>query len=165
MTIKIKLYGILKEKYPKHNSKAGTPNILNIENNNIETVMDALNKVNIDESEISHIFVNGIYTGHGKIIKNNDVLGLFPKNMGLMFAEIPKRKSIFINVNIIDEINGYIAGRYIIDIPEGSTIKLILEKLKISEKTLSLIIQVNNKLCDQINFIVNNKDNVTISLK
>jgi len=93
MPIKVKLYGDLREKEPQHNSCAGAPSALIIEDNEIETVFDILKKFNIEETEISHIFVNHKYSEPRKEIKDGDRVGLFPKNMGLIFVEIIQNNS------------------------------------------------------------------------
>ncbi len=95
MPIKVKLYGDLREKAPQHNSNAGAPSTLNLEDNEIETVFDILKKFNIKETEISHIFVNHKYSKLQKEVKNGDRVGLFPKNMGLIFVEIIHSNSHF----------------------------------------------------------------------
>jgi hypothetical protein len=66
----------------------GLPVTIKIENTSIHTVYDILEKFTINEDELSHIFVNGKYCGIGKKVKNGDRVGLFPKNMALIFVEI-----------------------------------------------------------------------------
>ena len=61
---------------------------LNIEESNVHFVYDIVEKFAIDEDELSHIFVNGKYCGIEKEVRDGDRVGLFPKNMALMFAEI-----------------------------------------------------------------------------
>lgn len=87
MTIRIKLYGGLREKLPQFKN-GGAPGTLNIKLNKIKTVLDILNKFNITRDEISHIFVNSKYSGIGKQVKDGDRIGLFPKRMGIIFVEI-----------------------------------------------------------------------------
>ncbi len=93
MPIKVKLYGDLREKASKHNSNAGAPSTLNLEDNEIKFVFDILKKFNIEETEISHIFVNHKYSEPRKEVKDGDRVGLFPKNMGLIFVEIIQNNS------------------------------------------------------------------------
>jgi len=88
MTIKVKLYGDLVEKAPQLGNNFGTPSNVVINPDGIKTVMDILNKYSITLDEISHIFVNGKYSGLGKEVKNGDRVGIFPKRMGLIFVEI-----------------------------------------------------------------------------
>ncbi|MFW9987344.1 MAG: MoaD/ThiS family protein [Candidatus Odinarchaeota archaeon] len=51
-------------------------------------VLDILNKLGISKKEISHIFVNNLYSSPKKEIKDGDRIGIFPKRMGLIFVEI-----------------------------------------------------------------------------
>ncbi len=64
------------------------PVTLKIEESNVHIVNDIVDKFAIREDELSHIFVNGKYCGIGKEVREGDRVGLFPKNMALMFAEI-----------------------------------------------------------------------------
>ena len=88
MTIKVKLYGDLREKKIQSNLDMGFPNTLDIKIEEICTVLDILNKLGISNKEISHIFVNNIYSLPKKEIKNGDRIGIFPKRMGLIFVEM-----------------------------------------------------------------------------
>ena len=89
MPILVKLYGKLREKLKNVDLEKGLPVTFNIEDNTIHFVYDIVEKFAISEDELSHIFVNGKYCGIGKEIRNGDRVGLFPKNMALMFVEIP----------------------------------------------------------------------------
>ncbi len=88
MTIKIKLYGALREKTTRFNIDNGVTSTLTIEIDKIKTVLDILNKFSIKEKEISHIFVNSKYSGIEKGVKNGDRIGIFPKRMGILFVEL-----------------------------------------------------------------------------
>jgi len=89
MPILIKLYGNLKKNVKDVDLERGLPVTFNIEESNVHFVYDIVEKFAISEDELSHIFVNGKYCGIGKEVKDGDRVGLFPKNMALMFAEIP----------------------------------------------------------------------------
>jgi len=89
MPILIKLYGNLRENVKDVDLERGLPVTFNIEVSNVQFVYDIVEKFAISEDELSHIFVNGKYCGIGKEVKDGDRVGLFPKNMALMFAEIP----------------------------------------------------------------------------
>ena len=88
MPILIKLYGKLRENVRVVDLERGLPVTLNIELSNVHFVYDIVEKFAISEDELSHIFVNGKYCGIGKKIRDGDRVGLFPKNMALIFAEI-----------------------------------------------------------------------------
>lgn len=85
MTIQVKLFGDLRKKVQKEEIIGVSSIILTIEDPKIETVFDILTKLAIEESEISHIFVNGKYSGLRKKVKSNDLVALFPRNMGLLY--------------------------------------------------------------------------------
>jgi molybdopterin converting factor small subunit len=85
MTIQVKLYGNLKKKVEQKELNAGEPTILSIEEKLIPTIPDLLKTLHIEEAEVSHIFVNGIFSGLKKKINFGDQIALFPKNMGLLY--------------------------------------------------------------------------------
>ena len=88
MPILIKLYGKLRENVKDVDLEKGLPVTIKIEDTSIHAVYDILEKFAINEDELSHIFVNGKYCGIDKRVKNGDRVGLFPKNMALIFVEI-----------------------------------------------------------------------------
>lgn len=85
MSIKIKLFGDLKKKAAQKTDNIGAPTIFNIENMGIERIMDIIEKLSIEESEVSHIFVNHKYSGLRKTVKAGDTVALFPMNMSLLY--------------------------------------------------------------------------------
>ena len=89
MPILVKLYGNLRENVKDLDLERGLPITFNIEDGSVHFVYDIVEKFAISEDELSHIFVNSKYCGIGKEVKDGDKVGLFPKNMALMFAEIP----------------------------------------------------------------------------
>ena len=88
MGILVKLYGKLREKVKDIDLEKGLPVTFKIEDNNVRFVYDIIEKLGIKENELSHIFVNSKYCGIGKEIKTGDRVGLFPRNMALIFVEI-----------------------------------------------------------------------------
>ncbi|MFX0036442.1 MAG: MoaD/ThiS family protein [Candidatus Hermodarchaeota archaeon] len=88
MVITIKLYGDLREKLPHLKDNTCISGTLNFDVEGIETVSDVLNKLNITQEEISHIFVNHKYSRDKREVKNGDRIGIFPKRMGIIFVEI-----------------------------------------------------------------------------
>ena len=89
MTILIQLYGKLREYVKVIDLEKGLPVTFNIDRSNVQFVYDIIEKFAISKDELSHIFVNSRYCGIGKEIQDGDRVGLFPKNMALMFVEIP----------------------------------------------------------------------------
>jgi molybdopterin converting factor small subunit len=88
MAIKIKLYGDLREKAPQIDNAIGVPSTLNVEIKDVKTVIDILDKLQIEQKEISHVFVNSKYSRPEKEVKRGDRVGIFPKRMGLIFVEV-----------------------------------------------------------------------------
>ncbi len=84
MPIDLKLFGNLRKKAdPKI---TGTLSLrLKIDDPEITWVADILRKFKIEDSEVSHIFVNGIYAGLKKKVKPGDKVSLFPRNMALLY--------------------------------------------------------------------------------
>ncbi len=91
MPIDLKLFGDLRKKAdPK---VSGTlPLRLKIDDSGITWVIDIFRKYMIEDNEVSHIFVNGIYAGLKKKVINGDKVSLFPRNMGLLYKWYFKRE-------------------------------------------------------------------------
>ena len=88
MPILVKLFGKLKEKVKDFELNDGLPVSVNINPDEVSFVHDILEKFAINEEELSHIFVNCKYCGINKKINNDDRVGLFPRNMALLFVEL-----------------------------------------------------------------------------
>jgi hypothetical protein len=88
MLITVKLYGDLREKAPNKSNSSGAPNTLTIKPEGIGTIMDILDKFKISKQEVSHIFLNGVYSEVQQEVKKGDRVGIFPRRMGLIFEEI-----------------------------------------------------------------------------
>ncbi|MHA2281583.1 MAG: hypothetical protein ACXAC5_12120 [Promethearchaeota archaeon] len=84
MHLQLKLFGDLRKK-TTHKISGSLPLRLSINDSDIKNVYDILRKFNIAEQEVSHIFVNGRFSGPRKSVKNGDLVALFPKNMGLLY--------------------------------------------------------------------------------
>ncbi|KKN03188.1 hypothetical protein LCGC14_1110200 [marine sediment metagenome] len=84
MPIQVKLFGDLRKKTQQQISGSSSLK-LSINNSNLNRVKDILKKFSIEEDEVSHIFVNGRYSGFKKNVKNGDIISMFPKNMGLLY--------------------------------------------------------------------------------
>jgi len=158
----MKLYGELREKSSYNKVDAGIPNTLIIEIHEFRTVSDILKQLSIDENEISHIFVNGIYSGAGKIVKDGDRIGIFPKRMGLMFVEITRIKSIYTKIILHEELREFGPTEAIVDLPEGSTINSVLNKYKLSKKRGNIEVVVNGKPIHEDDYIIKDWDNIAI---
>ncbi len=84
MTILVKLFGDLAKKISKQKSPK-SPTNAEISPEGIKRVSDVLKKFSIEESETSHIFVNGVYSGFNKIVKDGDRVGIFAGNQALLY--------------------------------------------------------------------------------
>ncbi len=84
MPIYVKLFGDLRKKIDPHIS--GTDSVrLEINAPEVDRISDLLKKLNINENEVTHIFVNGRYAGLKKKIQNGETVALFPRNMALLY--------------------------------------------------------------------------------
>jgi len=86
MSITVKLFGDLRRKNKcSIEVTGGLPSIITINNEGLTTISDLLKHLNIKQNETSHIFINGVYSGFSKKINAGDRIGLFPRNMGLLY--------------------------------------------------------------------------------
>ena len=85
MTILVKIFGNLRNKIEGSNVSGSLPLNIHIKSDGIKTISDILKKYAIEEEETSHLFVNGTYSGFNKKVKDGDRVGLFPKNMSLLY--------------------------------------------------------------------------------
>ncbi|MFW9821251.1 MAG: MoaD/ThiS family protein [Candidatus Thorarchaeota archaeon] len=84
MPISLKIFGNLRKKVDPNIS--GTLSLkLEIEDQEISWVVDILKKFKIEDDEVSHIFVNGIYAGLKKRVHPGDKVSIFPRNMALLY--------------------------------------------------------------------------------
>jgi len=91
MPIKVKLFGDLRKKIEPNIS--GTTSLrFEIDDSEVNRIIDLLKKINIEENEVTHIFVNGRYAGVKKKIQNGDTVALFPRNMALLYKWYFKRE-------------------------------------------------------------------------
>ena len=84
MAILVKLFGDLAKKISKQKSPKSPTNV-EISTEGIKRVSDILKKFSIKESETSHIFVNGVYSGFNKKINDGDRVGIFSGNQALLY--------------------------------------------------------------------------------
>jgi len=91
MPIEVKLFGDLRKKIEPKIS-GSTSLRFKIADSEVDRIIDLLKKINIEENEVSHIFVNGRYAGLRKKIQNRDTVALFPRNMALLYKWYFKRE-------------------------------------------------------------------------
>ena len=92
MTILVKIFGDLRNKIKDVELDGALPLNLHLNNENITYIKDILQKLSIEENETSHIFVNGVYAGFNKKVKDGDRVGLFSKNQALLYKWYFKRE-------------------------------------------------------------------------
>lgn len=85
MTILVKLFGDLRKKIKGFDEENSLPLNLNIDSDENYTIADILEKFAIEKEETGHLFVNGVYSGFTKKVKDGDRVGLFPSNMKLLY--------------------------------------------------------------------------------
>ena len=84
MPILVKLFGDLRKK-AQPDITGSLPLKLNINEASLIRVSDILKKYNIEENEVTHIFVNGSYSGFTKKVKSGDIVAIFPRNMAVLY--------------------------------------------------------------------------------
>lgn len=84
--IEVRLYGVLR-RYAENKEVTGD-SIVYVPVEEGDTVQDVLRRIGINPQEVSNIFINGTYsrTALGSEVKDGDRLGVFPKNMGLLYV-------------------------------------------------------------------------------
>jgi len=162
----IYLFGELKEKIKDKKTNPGIPSKFSFEKrDNIENVYDLLKILKIDLNEISHIFINGKYCGPGKILKPNDRIGLFPKNMALNFVEVEQNNPIQVQIRLNKELREFDKIRKLkLNIPEGSNIRFLLHKLNLDPDLEKFEIKKNGNQITNLQSVINNEDSISIEL-
>ena len=92
MTILVKIFGDLRNKIKDAEPEGALPLNLHVNSESIEYISDILKKFLIKENETSHIFVNGIYAGFNKKVRDGDRVGFFSKNQALLYKWYFKRE-------------------------------------------------------------------------
>lgn len=85
MTLEIRLYGKFRNLAPKTDHASGRIGIIKIKKNSFEKIVDVLDYLDLDEEEISHLFLNGEYSSPIRKTPEGGRLAIFPKNMGLLY--------------------------------------------------------------------------------
>jgi molybdopterin converting factor small subunit len=85
MAIQLRIFGDLRERVSEEKGDPGAATVLNLDASKFNDISDILNEFSIEQDEISHIFVNHSYSSTKKKVKDGDRIGIFPKNMGLLY--------------------------------------------------------------------------------
>lgn len=148
MTISLRLYGELKRKVRDSIKSEGNPGssykITLTGEDNISHIDDILKRFNLKSEEVSHMFVNGKYCGPGKELRDGDRVGLFPANMGLIFAEIEKNHPISIQVRLPKNIEAQTSkSKGVIRVPKGSNLGYVLKRFNLLKDLDKLEVSIN----------------------
>lgn len=162
MSITVKIYGDLRNKIEKEGMENGLPITLNLEEDKIKSINDVISSLKIKQSDVSHIFVNGSYSGEGTRLKDGDRVGIFPSNMAAMFVEIPDSNSFYITVKLFATLRKYGEAKLRMKVLNGTTLKNIITKMKIPKEEGKLIILVNGIPQWDRDLVVNANDTVAI---
>lgn len=92
MMMKVRLYGDLREYGKEFDEQSESIGLLDISPEGIETVKDLLEYLEIDSSEVSHIFVDREYSDLKNNVSKSERVALFPKDMGLLYKWYFKKK-------------------------------------------------------------------------
>jgi molybdopterin converting factor small subunit len=82
--VQVRLFGTLKGKAPKLDD-SGYVGIVELPIGDIGTINDILKILKVDEMETSHIFLNHEYTELSSSVKDGDKVGIFPRDMALLY--------------------------------------------------------------------------------
>ena len=84
--IEVRLYGLLR-RYAEEKEVTGD-SIVCVSMEEGDTVEEVLRRIGIDPQEVSNIFVNGTYSYRALRlrVKDGDRLGVFPKDMGMLYV-------------------------------------------------------------------------------
>ncbi len=85
MTIKLVLYGDLKSKVDDIDEKMGSVGAVELETEDLDHISDILARFDIDQEEVSHIFLNRDYSNIERKVEDGDRLALFPRDMALLY--------------------------------------------------------------------------------
>ncbi len=91
MSIKVVLYGNLRN-VAKNLDETETIGTVNIEGPGITKISDILEQLDIEEKDVSHIFLNRDYSAPEREVEDGDRVALFPIDMALLYKWYFNRK-------------------------------------------------------------------------
>ncbi|MGM0405525.1 MAG: MoaD/ThiS family protein [Thermoplasmatota archaeon] len=91
MSIKVVLYGNLRN-VAKNLDETETIGTVNIEGQSITKISDILEELDIEEKDVSHIFLNRDYSAPERKVEDGDRVALFPRDMALLYKWYFNRK-------------------------------------------------------------------------
>jgi len=85
LRINVRLYGEFRDMAPRADEESGYIGKVDLDAEEIDTTGDLLAEFELEEEEVSHVFVNGTYSSMKKELKDGDEVALFPVDMGLLY--------------------------------------------------------------------------------
>jgi len=85
LTISVRLYGKFSDLGENMDEPSRSIGLLDIEEERAATAGDLIAELELQEKEVSHVFVNGKYSSFNKAIESGDEVALFPADMGLLY--------------------------------------------------------------------------------
>ncbi len=92
MKVKVIMYGGLKKKAAEVDESTGTIGKTEIDIRTRTTIADLLDRLDIEEKDVSHIFLNREYSDLSREVEDGDRLALFPRDMALLYKWYFTRK-------------------------------------------------------------------------
>jgi hypothetical protein len=83
--IEVRLYGKFRRLLPNATTMEDAVTTVPVDEG--DTIEDALRRLGIDVGDVSHLFLNAEYSGRRRLIKAGDRLGVFPREMGLLYRQ------------------------------------------------------------------------------
>ncbi|MGD0057061.1 MAG: hypothetical protein ABSB83_04295 [Methanomassiliicoccales archaeon] len=84
MAVKVKLFGILKDKAHALDG-TGMVGIVEMDGGKVRNITDILRALDLKEDDVSHLFVNNDYSGLMRAVSDGDTVAIFPRNMALLY--------------------------------------------------------------------------------
>jgi molybdopterin converting factor small subunit len=83
--IEVRLYGRFKKLLGVVSAMEEAITLLPVEEG--DTIADVLGRLGIGLDDVSHLFLNAEYSGARRKVKPGDRLGIFPREMGLLYRQ------------------------------------------------------------------------------
>jgi hypothetical protein len=83
--IEVRLYGKFRQLLP--NATPLEDAVMTVAVQEGDAIEDVLRRLGIDAGDVSHLFLNAEYSGRRRRIKSGDRLGVFPREMALLYRQ------------------------------------------------------------------------------
>ncbi len=92
MKIDVVLYGKLRERAESFDDTTGSIGSVKMKVEEDSSITDVMARLDIQENEVSHIFLNREYSDVERKVEDGDRLALFPRDMALLYKWYFTRK-------------------------------------------------------------------------